>query len=199
MTWKDIKLAALQKMFSAEGSNIPTDDSTRDYLAGMPYAANECLQMICTTKKHITKSVYLAPESGVVLGSFRKYDMTELVKDFFAFAGQVYYTEGSTHKRTTSYYAENSTILVDKDAKGIFTVYYYAYPEEITAETLDDYVIPVSPDVCCLLPLYMASQLYKEDDNGIATSLRNEFEVAFERLVQDGDAVSLECLNESGW
>ena len=56
MTWKDIKLATLQKMFSAEGSNIPTDDSTRDYLAGMPYAANEGLLMMCTGKKHIIRT-----------------------------------------------------------------------------------------------------------------------------------------------
>ena len=36
MTWKDVKLATLQKMFAADGSTIPTDESTTDYLAGMP-------------------------------------------------------------------------------------------------------------------------------------------------------------------
>lgn len=199
MTWKDIKLATLQKMYSAEGSNIPADDSTKDYIAAMPYAANECLQMICTNKKPIIKSVDLKPDSGGVLGSFRKHDMKELTDDFFAFDGQVYYTEGTTHKRTTNYYAENNAILVNKDAKGIFTVYYRAYPEEITALTLDDYALPYTPDVCAILPLYMASQLYKEDDNGIATALRNEFEVAYERLSQESNAVILETLNESGW
>lgn len=199
MTWKDIKLAALQKMFSAEGSNIPADDSTRDYLAGMPYAANECLQMICTTKKYIVKSVDLDPEGGTVLGSFRKFNMNELVDDFFAFHGEVYYTHNERHERTNSYYSENDAILVSKDMPGIFTVYYRSYPETITIETQDDYELAVPPDVQALLPLYMASQLYKEDDNGIATTLRNEFEVAYDRLTQDNPAITLECMDESGW
>lgn len=199
MTWKDIKLATLQKIYSAEGSNIPSDDSTKDYLAAMPYAANECLNMICTNKKHIIKSVDLIPESGSVLGSFRKHDMKELANDFFALDGEVYYTEGNTHKRTSNYYTENNAILVNKDAKGIFTVYYRAYPEPITNETVDNYVLPYEPDVCSVLPLYIASQIYKEDDNGIATSLRNEFEVAYERLTQETNAVTLETFNESGW
>ena len=38
----------------------------------------------------------------------------------------------------------------------------------------------------------MASQLYKEDDNGIATALRNEFEVAVDRLQKEKLAITLE-------
>ena len=40
-TWKDIKVITLQKMFAAEGSVIPNDESVKDYIAGMPGAANE--------------------------------------------------------------------------------------------------------------------------------------------------------------
>lgn len=57
MTWKEIKLATLQKMYSAEGNNIPSDDSSRDYLASMIPAANEGLVMMCTDKIHIVKSM----------------------------------------------------------------------------------------------------------------------------------------------
>ena len=53
-TWKDIKLAALQKMFAADGSQIVTDESTKDYIAGMPYAANEGLDRLATAGKFIT-------------------------------------------------------------------------------------------------------------------------------------------------
>ena len=56
MTWKDIKLATIQKMFSADGSSIPSDDSTRDYLAAMPYAANEGILMLSTAGKFLVKS-----------------------------------------------------------------------------------------------------------------------------------------------
>lgn len=200
MTWKDIKLATLQKMFSAEGSNIPTDDSTRDYLAGMPYAANEGLLMMCTDKKHIIKTVDIDSTSGTESGNFRKIKMSEHAPDFFQFSGEVYYTEGANRYRTQNYYSEGTEYLViPKTFSGVYTVYYYAYPKEITANTEDSYVPEAAPEVLALLPLYMASQLYKEDDNGIATSLRNEFEVAYDRVTQDNPLFRYEFIDESGW
>ena len=200
MTWKDIKLATLQKMFSAEGSNIPTDDSTRDYLAGMPYAANEGLLMMCTGKKHIIRTLDFDNTVGTESGSFRKINMSEQAADFFQFAGEVYYTERTNRVRTQAYYTESNNILVlPRDFKGVYTVYYYAYPKEITIGTEDDYVPEAAPEVVAILPLYMASQLYKEDDNGIATSLRNEFEVAYERITQDNPMCRFEPIDESGW
>ena len=60
MTWKDIKLATIQKMFSADGSSIPSDDSTRDYIAAMPYAANEGILMLSTAGKFLVKSFSIA-------------------------------------------------------------------------------------------------------------------------------------------
>lgn len=202
MTWKDIKLAAMQKMFAAEGNNIPTDDSSQDYIAGMPYTANECLQMICTSKKFIIHSVDLDDTMGDIIGSYRRYDMKKVVNDFFEFYGEVYFTSNKTssHERTTQYVTEAKDVfMVPKNADGIWTVYYKAYPETITSTTEDDHELDIPADVQVILPLYMASQLYKEDDNGIATSLRNEFEVAFERLSQDNPLVLLEEESESGW
>ena len=200
MRWKDIKLAAMQKMYAAEGSVIPSDESTVDYLAAMPYVANEGIQMICTSKKYLIKSVDLNSTDGDEMGSYRRYKMSDFVSDFFEFYGEVYYTDSNLHKRSDDYVTEAQDVfLVPKNLAGIWTVYYKAYPEEITADTEDDYVLPLPPDVSAILPLYMASQLYKDDDNGIATSLRNEFEVAFERLSQGNPSFLLENDNNGGW
>ena len=65
----------------------------------------------------------------------------------------------------------------------MYTIYYNAYPGQITITTDDDYVMTVDPEIIVLLPLYMASQLFKDDDPGIATTLRNEFEVGLDSLV----------------
>ena len=200
MKWKDIKLATLQKMFSAEGSSIPTDDSTRDYIAGMPYVANECLQMICTNKKKLINSIDIEPGFGMEIGEYIRFKMSDLVSDFFEFTGEVYYTDGSTYERSDDYRTQaNDVFIVPKRMSGTWTVYYAAYPEEITERTPDNYELSVPSDVAAILPLYMASQLYKEDDNGIATSLRNEFEVAYDRLVQENYSIKMESFNESGW
>lgn len=285
-TWKDIKLATLQKMFAADGDQIVTDESTKDYIAGMPYVANEGLDRLATAGKFIVKSLNLAHlpaknllqdnsisdgnsvfsadnghsyyfqysgigtavisggDSDVTIsidsygkfsefkgnyansgnnkititfssaypskvkniaiyadtfptvngvdvvpeyGKYVKYDLKELAPSFYSVFGNSLVYEGenaTTYLNTTDYYKESDHILVlPKDKPGMYTVYYNAYPEQITAETDDDYVMEIDKEVAELLPMYMASQLYMDDDLAIATSYRNYFEVGLESLI----------------
>jgi len=132
-----------------------------------------------------------------------KYDMSVLAPDFYMIDPQGIFYEGSYQQylQTTDFYQEGTkTLVLDRDMIGNFTVYYRAYPEQITPETDDEYELPIDPEVYVLLPLYMASQLYKDDDNGIATAYRNEFEVGFDRLVNSANLSAFEeFTSESGW
>lgn len=306
ITWKDIKIKTLQKLFAADGDTIPTDSSTKDYIDAMPGAANEALQLLVTAGKFIKKYVDIAHnpvknhvpsgkqihsmergtitffadgirslyfeffgvgtyqiivdgisvesgaiESRVGYSSFKalvnnpldkkvaleihsdyplavknvamysanfetaddiqsfaekvRYNLNELVDDFYMLDDEPVVYEGaadiSRYMKTSNYLQEGNTVLVlDRDTPGNFRVYYKAYPQNITSETTDDTVLSIDPEVAALMPLYMASQLYKDDDNGIATSYRNEFEVAFERLRDANKAPSAEKFtSESGW
>lgn len=107
----------------------------------------------------------------------------------------------SRYNATSDFFQEGfKVLLLHRDTPGNFKIYYKAYPPEITNATPDDTVLSLDPEVAALMPLYMASELYKDDDNGIATSYRNEFEVAFERLTQSVSAPSSEKFtSESGW
>ena len=132
-----------------------------------------------------------------------KYDMKELAPDFYMIDPQGIYYEGAYQKylQTSDFYQEGTkTLVLDRDMVGSFTIYYRAYPEELTMDTDDTYELPIDPEVYALLPLYMASQLYKDDDNGIATAYRNEFEVGFERLVNSANLSAFEeFTSDSGW
>lgn len=132
-----------------------------------------------------------------------KYDMVALAPDFYMIDPQGIFYEGAyqTYLQTTDFYQEGTkTLVLDRDMIGNFTIYYRAYPEQFTKDTEDEYEIPIDPEVYALLPLYMASQLYKDDDNGIATSYRNEFEVGFERLVNSANLSAYEKFtSDSGW
>lgn len=134
-----------------------------------------------------------------------RYNLKELVPDFFALDSESIYFEGNTkdtrYIQTTDYFQEGNNVLVlDRDVPGNYKIYYKAYPQRITADTLDSEILSVDDEVAPLIPLYMASQLYKDDDNGIATTYRNEFEVAFERLLKNNAAPSAERFtSESGW
>lgn len=132
-----------------------------------------------------------------------KYDLKALAPDFYMIDPQGIYYEGAnqTYLQTSDFYQEGTkTLVLDRDMIGNFTVYYRAYPEQITAETEDTYELPIDPEVYALLPLYMASQLYKDDDQGIATSYRNELEVGFERLVNSANLSAFEeFTSDTGW
>ena len=282
-TWKDIKLATLQKMYAADGSEIVEDESTKDYIAGMPYAANEGLQRLSTAGKFIVKAIsinhmpsknFVPEQTAVALndgrsftfsadgvksfyfqysgigkayitggdeeteisidsygsfteirgnypnvsgnkvtirfesdypatvkslamydatfpedengakvpeyGRYIKYDLKELATDFYnLFDNSINYEDGNIYLNTTDYYRESDHILIlPSNRPGMYTIYV-----QITEETEDDYVLPIDPDVAVLLPLYMASQLYMDDDLAIATTLRNQFEVGLDSLV----------------
>lgn len=298
MKWKDIKLATLQKMFAADGNTIPTDESTTDYLAGMPQVCNEALSILSRVGKFIIKSVEIAhnpipsmidtkgsdllltstfhvsvdnaksfyfefsgtgefemyvdgelsgketldsersysARRGMLEGKniefvftptypFRirnlafypcafkdeksipeyrnkvHYDLLELAEDFYRI-DSIIHEDDSRYIQSNEYYLEGNRYLVlDRDMSGSYTVYYKAYPPEITINTLDDYEFPVDKEIAVLIPLYMASELYKDDDLSIATGYRNEFEVELERLsdasLQAPSAEEFE--SESGW
>lgn len=307
VTWKEITLITLQKMFAADGANIPKDAATTDYLASMPGAANEGLQLLATAGKFIIKSVDIAHNpipnlltngahifnslgediefatqnakslffeyhsSGevgleITLGESTttetlptsngytpmrylisnpdglevnikfsssypfavknvamyeatfptaddiptfaekvRYDLKTLVPDFYALSADDIYYEGDANVtryiRTTDYFQEGNTVLVlDRNMPGNFRVYYKAYPTKIEQTITDDTELAIDDEVVPLLCLYMASELYKDDDNAIATVYRNEFEVGFERLLKRVKTPSAErFVSESGW
>lgn len=305
MTWKQIKLATLQKMFAAEGEEIPTDESVKEYIYAMPYACNEALQLLATAGKFIIKSLSIAhfPVPNLINDStalsihtiydtyeikadkvrsctmdimgtgkmeiyvgdtlvadetinnpvgfveyksnientddtvrivfttdtqmavksiglyacsfpstreippfkeYIRYVLKDYASDYYQLDNnQIYYEgdQGSQYIQTSDYFQEGNKVLVlPRKENGNYTIYYKAYAEQITSGTEDDYVLPIDEEVVPLIPLYMASQLYKDDDNAIATTYRNEFEVAFERLTQKTNTPVLEHFkSDSGW
>lgn len=134
-----------------------------------------------------------------------RYYLPDLASDYYMVDLEHVIYEGdadiSRYKATSDFFQEGFKVLVlPRDIPGNYKVYYKSYPPEITYETPDDYVMPLDPEVEALLPLYMASQLYRDDDSGQAVAMRNEFEVGFERLKDSVSAPSSERFtSESGW
>lgn len=56
---------------------------------------------------------------------------------------------------------------------------------KIEDDTDNDDEIDLPESACRLIPLYIASQLYKDDDISQATAYRNEFEVGLQDLVYE--------------
>lgn len=199
-TWDELRVAVLQKMHLIEGDKVVEDDSTREHIAAMPAAYNEAVRLLSTTNRYITK--YFEVSSSGLENSL-VVDLSSVVDDLFMIKpGGIYLTDKGG--RTGAYY--NGTVIGDKDlildgsTAGIYRIYYYAYPVKATSETSGDEDMQIDPDVASLVPLYMASQLWKEEEPGLATAYRNEFEMGRELLVRErNDGFSAQFRNTTGW
>lgn len=200
MTWKDIKLATLQKLFSSEGPNLNTnDEATREYINAMPQAANEGLALLCTAGKYLRKSFELEKPAGQSL----TVDLKARLPDFYSPGLFELYLRDARGGLAPLYGARllgGRYLALPRGAGGTILFFYNAWPQQLTLATADEAELGLDPEVAVLLPLYMASQLYKDDDAAIAAGYRNEFEAARELLqnspagVTGGDFTSV-----SGW
>lgn len=131
-------------------------------------------------------------------GPVNKYNLKELIPDFYKIDNIVFESGSSDPLKNTDFKMENDyTIVVSSTKVGSFTINYQAYPPIITDETEDDFEIDYNIEVLILLPLYIASQLYKEDDIQMATVYRNEFETGLINTYRTNDKPKY--VSKTGW
>lgn len=198
MTWYDVKLAALQKMFASDGTDISNpDEATKEYLNAMPHAANEAIEMLCTAGRYLRKSYTTSKDKGEALTVNLEYE----VPDYWRMGNmEVYKLVDDTPEPVDGVALYGGKYLVfPAEFEGDFEFFYDAKPTTITLSTPDSKKIDLPDDAVVLLPLYIASQLYKDDDNAIATMYRNEFETAFERLTNPRTVTREKFSSNTGW
>ena len=218
MTWGDVKLAALQTMFSNEGEVLTPDDINQDYINAMPAKANEALQQVASVGRPILRSwqVEVAQvdeaqetvEKLVLPAADKAYKVSlshYLPRYRCIDRGQVLFDDGAVYDLAEDWRLEGDDVLVLPGVPvGVYTIWYQAYPQTITRETPDSEEIDLAPEAVVLLPLFMAAELYKEDELAMATILRNEYEDGLEKLRQsyeDGGSglTSGARRNTTGW
>lgn len=197
MTWGQIKLTALQKMFSADGTTIDeNDDSIKEYIYSMPQAANEAIRMLVTAGIQVRKSntvVKTERSPKVVDVSVDNSDFWRMVTP------EVYKIEkDDVQPYTKCTFLGGRYLRFPAESVGTFEYFYDAMPEEITQNTPDDTVIAIAPEAVVLIPLYIASELYKDDDLSTATYYRNEFEDGLSKLRNNVTGVN-EFVSTTGW
>lgn len=126
------------------------------------------------------------------------YNLEELIPDFYKI--DKLYFENYSHEliNRTDYILEDSnTLVLDDRLIGNFILKYQCYPVKIDDETDDEDELDLYDEVAVILPLYIASQLYKDDDIALATQYRNEFETAVENLYPRKD--DMQFVSKTGW
>ena len=131
--------------------------------------------------------------------TFQRYDMRTLISDFYDIV-TVEFEPQKTNKGSynSDYKLEGDyTLKIDSNLRGNFIITYKAYPDKIEDDTLDTYMFTMNSEVISILPLYIVSELYKDDDVSLATMYRNQFET--ELLQLDYNNEPLDFADNSGW
>lgn len=136
--------------------------------------------------------------------NFIRLELSKILPDFYQLAPAELYSLGYTGNDyivADKYFQEaDKTLVIPREKQGIYIIHYRAYPQFITLNTPDEEEMALDPEVAAIIPLYMASQLYKDDDLSTSTVYRNEWEVAFEKLSQGALVPKKEkFIPSSGW
>lgn len=177
-TWKDIKMEALGLMFSrtdnGEVVTLPNED-VADFTNEMADAANYALRDMATVMP-IRRAVDIPQTGGG--GTWKKYDLKELASDFARLMpNRVTWTDGVDYEQSCDYLPDGPHgILLRERGSGAYSVWYEAYPEEVTKDTPDEQTFSLAPEALDLVPIYMASRIFGEEDISVAVHYLNQYQ-----------------------
>ena len=124
------------------------------------------------------------------------FDLKSSIDDFYKIIK--FYHNGIELRNNTDYKMEDYyTLIINNMLDGEYYIKYQPYVEKINDDTSDDYILPLEHETAVLLPLYMASELYKDDDLSLSTIYRNEFEAAVDDTYPT--ISDLTFIDKAGW
>jgi hypothetical protein len=190
MTWKAITEATLQKLFAADSGGVVREDVVRAYAPGFAGAANEGISLLCLAGRPLVRSIAVRMAELPAAGRFRRLELRGAATDFRALEGVPpgCRLEGE------------GVLLLPEGGPAEREVRYFAYHEPITQDTPGEYEPALAPEAAVLLPLYMASQLCKDDNLSLSSQYRAEFERGLDALRRAHNArgqAGFECA--TGW
>lgn len=170
MTWGEIQIESLKKMFLNNESlsvnklsDYMNEKKYKTYLYAMPQACNEAINFIVSKLGSNESTFELEKEDTIY------YDLSKKIEDFRMIKG-IY------SKMPVSWKILNkNTIIIDNWQGEKILVSYEVKPTIINSDTDTDFVIEIAPEYVNLIPLYIAGELYKDDDLTLSTMYMNEF------------------------
>lgn len=169
MNWGEIKQEALEKLEADDR------EPNGEYLSQMAQAANEALMLLAVSAGGPTLQANFKATAGEL------FDLKTLDENFYELEQLVARENGQT-REIIDYSIIGQHGLICRKA-GEYTAFYCALESRITDKTADSREILAEPQTAVLIPLYIASQIYKHDNAQLSVIMRNEFEAARQDLI----------------
>lgn len=165
MTWGEIQIESLKKMF-LNNDDLKIDDletyktnkKYKTYIYAMPQACNEAINYI-TNLIPVIKSYELTIDK-------ERIDLSTLIDDFKCVQNII---------TTRKWNMETNSVIKFDEANGTAIIYYEANTKIIDSDTETSESIEINKDCVRYIPLYIAAELYKDDDLTLSTVYMNEF------------------------
>ena len=179
MTWEEIQKATLGKVFSRTnyGTEVSLDSpEVADYVKAMPHNATFAFIDLAEVMP-IYKSVDVELDERVQGNRLLK--IRELVPDFMRLCPDrlTITDEYNNFYRINDYQFDgDDQLYIPGTYTGTLVIWYEALPAQVTEQTPGDTTFDLSEEAQRAIPLYIASQIFKEDDISMAVQYLNEYE-----------------------
>ncbi len=192
MTINDIKIAALQLMFTNYSDDLRTEDvdditseEYNQYLVNMDACINRCLGRIETANVLEAKKFVLTKQNGTESDNYITYDLSTLVGDFKSII-RVTKKSQYGYMSNEEYELEGKDLILPLLCDGeTYTLIYKFKPTRIAIGAPSSTNIDLPDSVCELIPYFIKAELYEEDEPNLATQARNIFEAMLSQMIQD--------------
>jgi len=187
MTWGEIQIESLKKMFLNKEilkiedlETYKKDKKYKTYLDAMPQTCNEAINYIINLEPIIkVKELERTGENYI-------YDLEELfAKDNYK----------KFYNINTEYPVEwelltRKLILINEWKQGKIDIYFEAYPNKITEKTDTSTELELDEAFARIIPLYIAGELYKDDDLTLSTMYMNEFMTTLNSMIDNDNFIN---------
>lgn len=187
MTWKEVKLATLQKLYAWNSDGSLEDELNNEYLEAMAQAANEATLALWNARQPRRLMPVALNGHGVELERV----LPGYKDDCGTLPRVMAHTEDHCLVRLEGAIFSAGFLLPRPEWPEVVMVEYEPEPEMLTVDTPDDHVLECGDMRAVLLPLYMAGMLYKAVDPRLAAQYMNEFEAARDALAARSSALAV--------
>lgn len=178
----EVKIEALKLMFAngkeditiSELADAELGEKYGDYLINMPGAINRCFSIL--------EEKRVLPSRLFVLGDGGRYNLSELIADFFDVERIVY--EGRRgYNVNCEYFREGDAVIIpDYRPDGEYRILYKPSIKRVTDITSNDAELDIPERIACYIPYFIKSELFRVDEPDEAAEARNFFEAALSEI-----------------
>ena len=196
MKLKDIKLETLRMMGVTAVINdedltrLAADEECKDYMAYMPGAINRCFSNLEGRDVLPIKRAVLSPFSGESYGGGVRYELPQAVPDLFKIERIAYESQRYGYTGHVGYTKEGDTLLLREIGEGErYIILYRPRLRRITSFTDDETELDIPENIASLVPYFVKSELFRQDEPDEAQEARNWYEGGLADIISEAEAV----------